>query len=111
MQKSKPSTHKPPSELQVATTQYNGIRWQLKGTAAVVKNLERRVPVQGLLISPPGTPWPEYPRQLRDKLCIALAEAQNQLEYCEYLARMLSQAHSEAYAHTKALGKASEVDE
>jgi len=107
----KPKPKPKPSELQIATQAYNGIRWQLKGSAKIVQRLMHRVPEQGLLISPGATPWPEYPKQLKAKLCNALESAQNQLEYCEYLCKMLSQSHSEAYAHTQKLTKTKETQD
>lgn len=91
------------TELQKIASAYNGILWQLKGNMGAIKVIHHRLPLHGLLFSP--APNKADPFELKDKLTKALATAIDQLEYCEYLLRQLSESHRSAIKYTMSLTK------
>lgn len=96
---------KPPqSELSKIARDYNSLLWQFKGNIGSVKGLQYRIPRQRLtLVSRLKFYEANHPHNLKVKLSNALAEAVNQLEYCEYLTRQLSESHREAHKYTMKL--------
>lgn len=98
---SNPKLKPPQSELSKIAREYNSLLWQLKGNIGSVKYLKNRIPTQGILIA---APFQTHPQTAKGKLAGALANAINQLEYCEYLIRCLSESHREAYKYTRQLG-------
>jgi hypothetical protein len=102
----------PQSELSKLAQQYNSLLWQLKGNIGSVKGLQYRIPRQHiLLISKLNYHEANHPHNLRVKLGNSLAEAVNQLEYCEYLIRQLSESHREAHKYTMKLTQEKESEE
>jgi hypothetical protein len=96
---------KPPqSELSKLARQYNSLLWQLKGNIGSVKALKYRIPDQGMIFK---APLMSDTNTTRSKLINALTTAADQLEYCEYLIRCLSEAHREAHKYTLKLAAAS----
>lgn len=74
------------SELVKVTRKYNRMIWQLKGTIACVKCTKAKTP---------ASPFSSTTRH-ENALLKALDEAQNHLEFCEYLVHNLSRAHRDA---------------
>lgn len=103
----KPKAPKPPqSELSKIARDYNSLLWQLKGNTRSVKTLAYRLPThkgKGVLLVADTAPFQTPPQQLAHKLSEALVNAADQLEYCEYLTRQLSESHREAHKYTMKL--------
>lgn len=76
-----PSKNKAPdSELVLLARKYNRMIYLCKGMQAQLRRMPHKVPMP--------VPGAQYA-----KLCIALAEARNHLEYCEHLVQVLSRVH------------------
>jgi hypothetical protein len=87
----------PQSELSKLARQYNSLLWQFKGNIGSVKGLQYRIPNQGMIFK---APLMSDPNITRSKLVNALTVAADQLEYCDYLIRQLSESHREAHKYT-----------
>lgn len=70
----------PDSELVLLARKYNRMIYQCKGMQSQLQRMPHQVPMP--------VPGAQYA-----KLCIALAEARNHLEYCEHLVQVLSRVH------------------
>ncbi len=70
----------PDSELVLLARKYNRMIYLCKGMQAQLRRMPHKVPMP--------VPGAQYA-----KLCIALAEARNHLEYCEHLVQVLSRVH------------------
>jgi len=76
-----PSKNKAPdSELVLLARKYNRMIYLCKGMQSQLKRMPHQVPMP--------VPGAQYA-----KLCIALKEARNHLEYCEHLVQVLSRVH------------------
>lgn len=76
-----PSKNKTPdSELVLIARKYNRMIYQCKGMQSQLQRMSHQVPMPA-----PGAQYA--------KLCNALAEALNHLEYCEHLVQVLSRTH------------------
>lgn len=69
----------PDSELVLLARRYNRMIYQCKGSAKILMHMQANLPPSAF--------------GARQKLCSALAEAQNHLEYCEHLVQVLSRVH------------------
>jgi hypothetical protein len=90
-------TPKKQTELQQVARQYNSLLWQLKGLRGSLGTIKYRLPTQGLMITPPLATPPGY---YENKLTDVLVEAENLLDYIDYLLRQLSESHRNSIKYT-----------